>query len=87
LSHEKSSGRRVKRGRGALSVARIAQIGAPDVEPDEPHEILASRLIELHPHAAVERLFVNDSFAGEVDAFIEAQRQREREEAAREAGE
>jgi len=36
---------------------------------------------------AISGLFVNDSFAEEVDAYIRAERQRERDEAAREARE
>jgi hypothetical protein len=37
--------------------------------------------------AAIAGLFVNDSFAEEVDAYIQAERQRERDEAAKEARE
>lgn len=79
--------RREVRERTRLSVAHIVRISTPDVEPDDPHDILTGRLTERHPNTAVERLFVNDSFADEVDAFVETQRQREREEAAQEAGE
>lgn len=70
---------------GALSVARIARISTSNAAPDAPYGILTGRLAERHPNDVVERLFVNDSFADEVDAYVEAQRKREREEAAQEA--
>ena len=38
-----------------------------------------------NPYLAAAGMFSDDSFAAEVDAFITAQREREREEAAREA--
>ena len=40
---------------------------------------------EQNPYLAAAGIFADDSFAAEVDAYIAAQREREREEAAREA--
>jgi hypothetical protein len=40
---------------------------------------------ERNPYLAAAGIFADDSFAAEVDAYIAAQREREREEAAREA--
>jgi hypothetical protein len=40
---------------------------------------------ERNPYLAAAGMFADDSFAAEVDAFIAAQRELEREEAAREA--
>lgn len=86
LDWEQIGTRRRTRKGGPHSIARIVRVSALDVEPDDPYDILAGRLTEFHPNTVVERLFVNDSFADEVDAYVEGQRQREREEAAREAG-
>jgi hypothetical protein len=40
---------------------------------------------EPNPYLAAAGMFADDSFADEVDAYIAAQREREREDAAREA--
>jgi hypothetical protein len=40
---------------------------------------------ERNPYLAAAGMFTDDSFAAEIDAFIAAQRELEREEAAREA--
>jgi hypothetical protein len=40
---------------------------------------------DRNPYLAAAGIFADDSFAAEVDAYIAAQREREREEAAREA--
>ncbi len=87
LDYTEGKLRRRKPRSGAPSVARIVRLSAPAAALDEPYDILTGRLTESHPNTFVEGLFVNDSFADEVDAFVEAQRQREREEAAHEAGE
>lgn len=60
---------RVRGATGAVDTPRV---------DDEAHGV-------QNPYLVAAGMFADDSFAAEVDAYIAAQRQREREEAAREA--
>ena len=64
------------RGVGWVGYAPSAHDSGP-VAPDGS--------IEQHPYLAAAGMFAHDSFAAEVEAYIAAQRQREREDAALEA--
>lgn len=48
-------------------------------------QIEAQMSTEQHPYLAAAGMFSHDSFAAEVEAYITAQRRREREDAALEA--
>ncbi len=60
---------------------------ASEAITDDPQNALVSARRAPDLLDAISDLFVNDSFAEEVDAYIRAERQRERDEAAREARE
>ncbi len=64
------------------------QIGmAEPHDADKPTGVTVPRRDERNPSLAFAGIFADDSFAAEVDASIAAERQRERDEAAREANE
>jgi hypothetical protein len=51
----------------------------------EPASLATGTPAERNPYLAAAGMFADDSFADEVDAYIAAQRERERQDAAREA--
>lgn len=66
----------------ARATAQAASVGDTDADARR----VAGLQGEANPYLAAAGMFADDSFADEVDAYIAAQRAREREEAARGAG-
>jgi len=56
-------------------------------DADKPASVTVPQRDKQNPYLAFAGIFADDSFADEVDAYIAAERQRERDEAAREANE
>jgi len=56
-------------------------------DADKPAGVTVPRRDEPNPYLAFAGIFADDSFADEVDAYIAAERQRKRDEAAQEANE
>ena len=69
-----------------LDRVHTAALAAPMPTEDDAAQSAAERLAETNPYLAAAGMFADDSFAAEVAAYITAQREREREEAGREAG-
>ena len=67
------------------SGSRSAAQGELAPEADSDGRSTQAQPAEQNPYLAAAGMFAHDSFAAEVDAYIAAQREREREEAAREA--
>jgi hypothetical protein len=68
-----------------LERARLAAPGGSAQGAADGTRDISDRQSEHNPYLAAAGIFADDSFAAEVDAYIAAQREREREEAAREA--
>ena len=67
------------------SIVHIAQVAVPKVLPDDTENILSGILADPNPYLAFVGMSLDSPFRAEVDAFIDAERQREHDEAAREA--
>ena len=68
-----------------LDRARIAARAGSAPAADGDPQGTSGRTAKQNPYLAAAGMFADDSFAAAVDAYIAAQREREREEAAREA--
>ncbi|MGH2391083.1 MAG: hypothetical protein ACRDIE_23035 [Chloroflexota bacterium] len=68
-----------------LERARLAAPGGSAQGAADDTRDISDRQSEHNPDLAAAGIFADDSFAAEVDAYIAAQREREREEAAQEA--
>jgi hypothetical protein len=67
-----------------LERARLAAPGGSAQGAADGMRDISNRQSEQNPYLAAAGIFADDSFAAEVDAYIAAQREREREEAGRE---
>lgn len=69
------------------SIECIADVAVPQILPNDTQNVLTGILAEPNPYMAAAGIFVGGPFADADGAYVDAERQRGRDEAAGEAGE